>query len=185
MEIRELMTPDPWTLQPEMTLRDAIERLADAGVSGAPVVANEVLVGVLSVSDIVEFESASPGVPAHRDQPEWGTIGNPERLEEDEAEPFSDFFRDMWADSNADVLERMTTSESPEWDFLSEHVVGEVMTRKVMSVTTDYDIVEAARLMVDRGVHRLIVTEGDTLRGIVTTMDFLRAVAAEKLRPTG
>jgi CBS domain-containing protein len=182
MKIRELMTPDPETLEPEMTLRDAIERLTNIGVSGAPVVTNEWLVGVLSISDIVEFESANPGVPTLREQQEWGEWAPSERLEEDFTEPFSGWFRDMWADSGADVLERVTQGETPEWDFLSEHIVGEVMTRRVLSLSPDADVEEAARLMVDRGVHRLIVTEGDALRGIVSTMDFLRAIAEGKIR---
>lgn len=180
--LRHLMTPEVHTLDPNMTLREAVELLADWGVSGAPVVSGGRLVGVVSGTDILEFESSSPGVPTWRgDQQEWGEWGPPQDVEDEATDPPSAYFRDMWADSEAGVSERMGAPDTPEWDFLSEHVVGEVMTRRVLSLPPDAGIAEAARTMVDTGVHRLLVVEDDRLVGIVSTMDFVRAVAEGKL----
>lgn len=182
--VRHLMTPDPMTLEPEMTLRDAVERLSDAGVTGAPVVSGGGLVGVVSATDIMEFQSSNPGVPSFRDeQQEWGEWGPADLWEEDVTDPPAAYFRDMWADAGADVAERMAESESPEWDALSEHVVGEVMTRAVLAVPPEAGLAEAAKLMVERGIHRLIVAEDHQLVGIISTMDFVRAVADGRLRP--
>lgn len=55
--------------------------------------------------------------------------------------------------------------------------VGEVMIRRVLSVTPDTRTQKAARLMVDRRIGCLPVLRGSTLVGIVTTIDLLRAIA--------
>jgi CBS domain-containing protein len=180
--LRELMTPEVLTLDPEMTLREAIERLASEGFSGAPVVAGGRLVGVVSASDILEFEAASPGVPAHRpEQAELGEWGPPELWMDDMTDPPSAYFRDMWGDSGSDVLERMRESRGPEWDLLAEHVVAEVMTRKVVGLEPESSLVAGAQAMASSGIHRVLVIEDGLLLGIVTAMDVVRAVAEGKI----
>lgn len=53
MRVRQLMTQDVLTVDPGMQLRDAARALVDHRVSGVPVVADGVVVGVLSEGDIV------------------------------------------------------------------------------------------------------------------------------------
>jgi len=57
--------------------------------------------------------------------------------------------------------------------------VGDVMTRQVLSVTTDTRTQKAARLMVERRIGCLPVLRGSTLVGIITTIDLLQAMAGE------
>lgn len=186
LTLKDVMTTDPLTLDPGMTLREAVELLSDPGVSGAPVVAGDELVGVLSMSDILEFHSTHPGTPSRREhQQDWGDWGPAEDWDEGMSEPPAAFFREMWADSAADLVERMADPESPEWDVLSERRVGELMTRQVFSLPPDTDITQAAAVMVERRIHRLIVTDDSKLVGIVSTMDFVRAVAEGRLQPVG
>lgn len=52
-KVFDLMSQSVLTLSPDSTLYEAAETLANLGVSGAPVVENEKLVGVFSKSDIV------------------------------------------------------------------------------------------------------------------------------------
>ncbi|MEX1258268.1 MAG: CBS domain-containing protein [Gemmatimonadota bacterium] len=182
LSVQDFMTSEVNTLSPEMTLREAVERLSAEGFSGAPVVAGSRLAGVVTASDILDFEATNPGVPAYRGgRQDWGEWGPPDLWREDLSEPPSGYFRDMWADSAADVVERISESEGPEWDFLAEHVVGEVMTRAIVALSPEATAAEAARLMVRSGVHRLLVTQGEELVGIVSSMDFVRAVAEGKL----
>jgi CBS domain-containing protein len=182
LSLRDLMTPEVLTLDPDMTLREAVERLVSEGISGAPVVVGGRLVGVVSSTDILEFESTNPGVPSFRsEQQDLGEWGPAAPWEEDVSDPPAAWFREMWGDSGADVAERMADPETPEWDFLAEHVVGEVMTRKVVALGPDAPLAEAAGVMVASGIHRLLVTEDDVLVGIVSAMDFVRAVAEGKL----
>ena len=49
------MTREVVTLSPEDSLRTAVEKLSSRGISGAPVVENGKVVGILSLSDILSF----------------------------------------------------------------------------------------------------------------------------------
>jgi CBS domain-containing protein len=53
--------------------------------------------------------------------------------------------------------------------------------RAVLQIEAAEPVLEAARLMVERNVGSLLVTEGGETVGIVTERDYLRRVAAEEL----
>lgn len=54
--------------------------------------------------------------------------------------------------------------------------VKDVMSRQVSTVSPDAEIREAARLMLDRKIGCLVVTEGERVAGILTEADFVRAM---------
>lgn len=178
-KVKDLMTPEVMTLEPEMTLREALEELVASGVSGAPVVSGgQRIAGVVSATDILEFQAATPGIPARRgggpEEP-----GDEDTFQADDAtDPPAAYFVHMWDDSESDVLARVSDAEGPEWDVLQEHTVSEAMTRRVISVGADDDATHAARVMVRTGAHRVLVVDAaGALEGIVSTMDIVRAVA--------
>jgi CBS domain-containing protein len=185
--VSDLMTPELLTLEPDMSLRDAMEILSTEGVTGAPVVSGSRLVGVLSTTDLIDFQGSvtvergpSDARPSLRE--ELGGAGVPD---EDPDENPGSFFADYWSDSGADVYQRLAESEGPGWDLLERHTVEEAMTRKVVSVEPEVGIAEVARLMTDRGIHRVLVTRDDSLVGILTSTDLVRAIAEGKLVPGG
>ena len=55
--------------------------------------------------------------------------------------------------------------------------VGDEMTRALVTVSADADIVAAARLMGERGIRHLPVVEGENLLGVVGIRDVLGALA--------
>jgi CBS domain-containing protein len=55
--------------------------------------------------------------------------------------------------------------------------VADVMSPFVLSIDASASLREAAKLMVEENVHRLLVMDGKKLVGIVTTTDLLRAFA--------
>ncbi len=180
LNVRDLMSTHLVTISPELTLRDTVELLANQHIGGAPVVASGRVVGVLSASDVLAFEAATPGVPTARpEQVEW-ELEAPEEWEEGAEAPGA-FFSEMWTDAGADVSERLEELQGPEWDVLQEHTVAEAMTRSVYAVRPDMNVVEAARYMVDRSIHRALVMEKGNLVGILTTTDIMRAVAERRL----
>jgi CBS domain-containing protein len=180
LKVRELLSPDVVTLSPEDTLRDAIEVLTNRRVSGAPVLAGNRVVGVVSATDILDFEASNPGVPAERvDQMEWGEPGAPSEWEE--ADSPAAYYTEMWSDAGADVLQRFQNPQGPEWDVLGEHTVSEVMTQSLQTLEPEADVHEAAAAMLAAGVHRLLVTQGGRLVGILTMTDIVRAVAERRL----
>ena len=65
---------------------------------------------------------------------------------------------------------------------LEDATVDEVMTRKVESLPPDCSVDEAAVLMGQRQIHRVLVMQGDVLLGIVSTSDVAQAVAEHRIK---
>ena len=175
LRVRDIMTSDPITLDPDSTLRDAAERLTTAHISGAPVVNGEDVVGVLSLSDIVEFLAVTPGVPVD------SQARNIDDLFDDEDETLSAFYSELGAGNVADVAERMRIVNRPEWDVLSEHTVSEIMTQMVFSLPPDASVETAAEFMGRAEVHRILALEAGRLVGILSSLDIAKAVADHRL----
>ena len=180
LTLRDIMSSDVISVHPDMTLREVIAILTDRSVSGAPVVAGDRVLGVLSATDILEFETANPGVPTERDeQTEWGEW-EPEEWAEG-AEPPATYYSDLWSDVGAEVSERFKSVEGPEWDVLGEHTVSEAMTRTLCALSPDTDVPAAAAYMLKAGIHRVLVVDESRLVGIVSTIDIVRAVAERRI----
>jgi CBS domain-containing protein len=185
LKLRNLMTTDVITLTPQTRIRDALETLGRRHVSGAPVVSGDKLVGVITATDLMNFAATLPGVPTERQADgAWGIWEQPsvEKEVESEAEPASAYFSELWDDAGADVAARVESVEGPEWNVLEEHDVSEAMTQTpLITLSPNADVEAAARLMAERGIHRVLVTDGDRLVGIVSALDVARAVADQKV----
>jgi len=175
------MATDVVAISSEATVREAMELLSRHHVSGAPVVNGSTLVGVVSATDLMEFAAALPGVPTELDtRAEWNESVDP--LLDDQVDHESElgcaFYADMWEDAGADVAQRLATPSTPEWNALEEHTVGEVMTRGPLVTLGPDDSAEmAADIMRTKAIHRVLVTEGDSLVGIVSALDIVKAAA--------
>lgn len=180
LKVRDIMTTEVLTLAPDVPLREAMALFSRNHVSGAPVLAGERVVGVLSATDLMDFESDTPGVPEERPEMELEEWEAPAEWVEGEEAPAA-FFSDLWADAGADVLERFAEVRGPEWDALADRTVGEAMSRALCTVASGTDVYEAARYMDRAGVHRLLVQDGRRLVGILTSRDIVRAVAQHRL----
>lgn len=55
----------------------------------------------------------------------------------------------------------------------------DVMTRDVITIAPDASLEEAATLMVEKGISRLPVVEGEKLVGIITKRDILKSLSKE------
>jgi CBS domain-containing protein len=58
---------------------------------------------------------------------------------------------------------------------ITAHTAGDAMTSLAVTIAPDRPVSEAARLMVERQINRLPVVQKDTLVGIVTRADLVRA----------
>jgi len=179
IKVRDLMTEDVVTVGPYTTLRDLISLLRDEEVSGVPVLSGGKVVGVVSATDLMEFEASTPAVPADRpEQAEWGEVEVADSWEEDEDASVA-YYTDLWPDVGADVLERFEETRSPEWDLLAEHVVAEIMTARVHAVAPGATAREAAAVMREMSVQRVLVIEDERLAGVLSASDIVAAVADE------
>jgi CBS-domain-containing membrane protein len=57
------------------------------------------------------------------------------------------------------------------------HAVFDVMTRKVITVTVDSEVADAARIMIEADIKRVPVIDGRRLVGIVSRRDLIRVIA--------
>lgn len=179
LRVKDIMSAPVLTVNAADTLREIVETFSARHVHGAPVLEGEAVVGVVSISDILEFLATTPAVPTERSAfAEWGEV----EMEEPEVDDDSSraFYTDFWDDAGADVSERFDNPESPEWDLLREQTAGAVMTRKLECVSPETYVTAAARRLIESGVHRLLVMRDGELEGILSATDFVRLVADSK-----
>jgi CBS domain-containing protein len=149
---RDIMNPQVITVIDSMDLREAAKILVEEGITGAPVV-DEMgnLVGVISQSDLVEYDLSV----------------------EHELTVEAPFYRRPFDDA-------LQPQHGFQIDELPADSVKDVMTPHLVTVEEDTPIREVAARMVNSGIHRLIVVDIDQqIRGIVTSLDVLRWVAAQ------
>jgi CBS domain-containing protein len=81
--------------------------------------------------------------------------------------------------SSTDIL----TSEAEARDavereaLFEQMMVRDIMTPRPLTVSSEADVREAAQQMLYAEVHRLFVTSGNQLVGVISTTDIVRAVA--------
>ena len=181
LAIKDIMTRDVVTLSPDLSLRAAMELLTSRHITGAPVVVGGRVIGVVSLTDLAEFASSSPGVPTERpEHAEWGAFDEPEDWPADE-EPPAEFFAELWDDAGAELTERFASTDSPEWNALEAHSVSDVMNRRIVWLRPETPVEHAADFMRDAGIHRVLVMDEGKLIGLLSTTDISAAVADQKL----
>jgi CBS domain-containing protein len=186
LRLRDIMTTNVITLDPNLTIREAMEALASDRISGAPVVTGDEVIGVISATDLLQFAAALPGVPTEREV-RSALLDDGDDARETESDPRDDgpaalFFTDLWDDAGATVVERMAVPVTAEWNPLEEYTVSDAMTRvPIHALTPDTFVTVAADYMRRTKIHRVLVMTGHRLTGLVTTSDITDAVADGKL----
>ena len=81
--------------------------------------------------------------------------------------------------SSTDIL--MSEAEARDGEereaLFEDTQVREIMTACPLTVTPDAEVREAAQQMLYADVHRLFVTKGERVIGVISTTDIVRAVA--------
>jgi CBS domain-containing protein len=161
---KDLMRGDVATLSADDSIETALALFEEARIGGAPVVANGRLVGMLTLADVSRPEHLNGGrIRTERDY-ELSEPSGEERL--DELDPDEVFY--------------VKEDYSPE--VLGRERVADWMTSGVVSVPAEATLEEVCRVMVERQIHRVCVTEGDKLVGLVSSFDVVRHVAGAERR---
>jgi len=142
--LSQIMTSEVATVPARAELGDAVRTLLDRGITGLPVVADSgEVVGVLSLADVAR---KMRGGSATNDEPSGDTV----------------FYDNLQVED----LFRAALRGAPDG------TVRDYMSPRVLSLRPDATVREAARLMVDRKIHRVLVTDSHgKLVGIVSTLD--------------
>jgi CBS domain-containing protein len=180
LRLRDIMTTEVVTVNPESPIREAMDLFADRHISGAPVMSAGELVGVVSATDLLAFAAALPEVLSQEPIPREWEDERPPQLPP-ETEPAATWFTDV-AGGDADALRPFGGAVNPEWNALNDYTVADVMTRSpIWQMTPAEPVMAAAEFMRQRGIHRVLVREGGRLFGIVTATDIANAVADHRL----
>lgn len=177
VKVRDIMSVDVVTVNGGATLRDAVELLAANHISGLPVMSGSEVVGVVSATDLLDFAAETPGAPRQREEPLEAGLWPEVEIWEDGEEPPAVYFADFWEDAGAGLADRFAETDSPEWDVLEDHRVGEIMTTTLCALSPEATVRDAARYMLRAGVHRILVLDAERLVGVISTTDVMKAVA--------
>jgi CBS domain-containing protein len=153
LRARDVMQANVLAVPPELTLAALEDFLLSKRISGAPVVEEGKVIGIVSRSDVVRclsLERSLSGLIADG-------LASPEEPATSVRLP-------------TDVEERLTA-----------HTVRDAMVVDPVVVPPDAPIADVARLLHERHIHRVLVTEGATLRGVISTLDLVRLIAAGRL----
>ena len=82
--------------------------------------------------------------------------------------------------STLDLLRVVREELEPILERRSELTAGDAMTRELVTVGLDATIEEIARTMLEQHVHRVLVTDGATLQGVITPFDLLRVLVGKR-----
>jgi len=148
----DVMNPNVLMVQEDMTVGELASFLVESEISGAPVVdpAGR-LVGVVSVTDLARSAADRP---------------------------HPDFFVSEWGGTlSRDKVEELRFGE--RFDEETEMQVRDIMTPAIYSVDAETPIPEVAETLINSHIHRLLVTSGERVVGIVTSSDLLGLLVRE------
>jgi CBS domain-containing membrane protein len=150
--VGEVMTTQIEMVAEDVPIRYAATLLLDKRIAGLPVTSkDERLIGVVSWSDIMRSaRTVSPGA---------GLGG--------------DVIDGFYLCGHVNIIDGVT----PPLDLLTG-TVRDCMNARVIAVSVEATVAEAARVMTREAVHRvLVVDSNDNLAGIVSASDIVRQVA--------
>ncbi len=152
MLIKDVMTPDPITIQSDSKVSEAASILRKKRIGGIPVMEGERLVGIVTETDILSLLDV-------------GELSD-----------------DLWLPSPLEIIEipirEFVNWEKTKKALtdIGESPVSDIMSSDIISIDEDAEIEEGAKLMLAEGIARLPVIRSDRLVGIVTRQDIVRGI---------
>ena len=183
LRLEEIMTRELVSVSPELSVREAMELFVAEHLTGAPVIAQNKVLGVVSVTDLLAFAAAPPVIPEELEREAgWEEVEDAAQSQ-DSDDPAATWFGEPDLNAEADVAERFNdlAVPRPQGDRLAQHTVADVMTHNVCSLPPTTRVDTAADFMRRAAIHRVLVMEHDKLLGIVTLKDIADAVADHRL----
>jgi CBS domain-containing protein len=158
---RDVMQRNVGIIDAGASLADLEQAFEEAGVSGFPVVQSGRIVGVVSRADVVRRLGDKAG-----DEPRLST-----------------FYADLASFEAENVAERFAEAAARGGRSADDLRVSDLMTESAITVAPDTSLDDVARTLVAHHIHRVLVTDGGTLVGVVSSLDLVRLIAEEKLAP--
>lgn len=149
---KDVMNADVLVVTDDMTVGELAAFLIENDISGAPVLdGDERLVGIVSLTDIAAAAADAGNAVPDRSDPEYLLRG--------------------WEEVyNPEDFKRLRIEKAGT-------LVRDIMSTEVEGIPEDTSVATCARMMLSGHHHRLLVTRGSKLLGIITATDMLRLVA--------
>ncbi|MDD3042206.1 MAG: CBS domain-containing protein [Methanosarcinaceae archaeon] len=152
MEVKDIMNRDVVFCKPGDTVRETAKLLKENNISGAPVLEDGRLVGIVSEGDLLKFLVL----------PEHGGLWLPSPFEVIEV-PIRELL--SWEDTKKVLSD------------VGAKTVREIMKTDVYTVSPEASVEDASELMVRHRINRLPVVEEERVVGIVTRGDIIQGLA--------
>jgi len=149
---KDLMTSDVKTVEADWPVDRVARFLIDHGISGAPVVEDDQLMGVISLTDLARHSSSAGDTVSER--------------------PTAYYRHELEGQYSEEDLDNLHLTED------SSTTAEDVMTPQVYDVNEHTSIQQVAQVMHRGGIHRVFVTRDGEVQGIITALDMLKVVAA-------
>jgi CBS domain-containing protein len=154
----DVMNTQVLAVRPDMSLHELAAFLTENQITGAPVLDRQGrLVGVVSETDITESDRDRGDLVRDRSDPEFDVRGWEDKVDAEE-------MRDLHV---------------AEDDLL----VRDIMTPAAYTVPHDTPVPRLAQTMIAGRIHRLLVTRGQHVVGIVTSLDLLKLLCPKSGAP--
>jgi len=155
-KVKDFMCHDVLFVRPNNSVFDVAKVFSKNNISGAPVVENGKVVGVISISDIIKFMGIrlSDGKILGTDLTQSLSMIFLKLVKM--GKDFTDFKKD---------LERISKTE-----------IKHMMSKIVVATDPNADLFEAANVMERNDVNRLPVIDNGKLVGIIARADLIRAL---------
>ncbi|MBE0417065.1 MAG: CBS domain-containing protein [Coriobacteriia bacterium] len=148
--VRDIMTTDPVTIGPEMTVTEAAHLMVERRIGALPVLDEDCLIGIVTEGDLI-MQDVKLEFPTYLHLLD-GYILYPPSTARFETE-----------------LKKAVAAS-----------IRDVMTPDPLTIQADAPVEDAATLLVERDVSRLPVLDGEQLVGIVSKSDIVRSLIANQ-----
>ncbi|MBQ6349986.1 MAG: CBS domain-containing protein [Methanobrevibacter sp.] len=186
MQIKNLMSENIITVDKDQNLTDALKLLRKHNVSRLPVTNNKELVGIISERDIANKLGSSKyeNMPASRlhvssvmikdviTVPQSMQLGEVAKIMLEKGIGSVPVMEDNEMVGIVSKADFVTLAVGIAFDKIS---VKEIMCKNLISVSPSERIVHARRQMIESHIGRLPVVDDETLVGMVTSKDLMRA----------
>ena len=151
--VKEFMNPNVICLSPDDTIFDAAKILSQLNIAGAPVVKNDKIVGIVSISDIIKFIDIKLGKLPKIDTPGLSTL--------------------LLA---LVQMQKVHSDFKKELKIITATKIKDMMTKEVIIISPSQTVVDVAELMEKHDVNRLPVVDNEKIVGIVARADIIKSL---------
>ena len=150
---QEIMTTEVLAAQETWSIKQLADFFVEHQISGAPVVTSDQrFVGVVSISDMVQFDSMTANEKATLVATHVYTEMVGQKLHQDD-------------------INRLASHANENCNVKS------IMTPSIIDVELTATLPEIAKIIYDYHIHRVFVTENQKIVGVITTSNILGSIA--------